>query len=129
MPWGTVGTMSPTARAFELFSNVAVNGEHVLTPVVVGDTTDVRAYAATHSGGTALVLFDVNETTSETVSVTVNGEATSPSVTVITYSKSIYDATQNDGPWDAPTSTNMGSQTLPLSLTLAPWSMNVVLIQ
>jgi len=129
MPWGTVGTMSPTARAFELFSNVAVNGEHVLTPVVVGDTTDVRAYAATHSGGTALVLFDVNETTSETVSITVNGETTSPAVTVITYSKSIYDATQNDGPWNAPTTTNMGSQALPLSLTLAPWSMNVVLIQ
>jgi hypothetical protein len=127
-PWGTIGTMSPTARAFELFSNVAVNGEHVLTPTVAGDTTDVRAYAATHSGGTALVLFDVNETASESVSITVTGETTSPGVTVITYSKSIYDATQNND-WNPPTTTNMGSQSLPLSLTLAPWSMNVVIIQ
>jgi hypothetical protein len=128
MPWGSIGTMSPTARAFELFSNVAVNGEHVLTPDVTGDTTDTRAYAATHSGGTALVLFNVNESTNVSVTVTVNGETTSPGVTVITYSKAIYDQTMNDA-WDAPTSTNMGSQPLPLTLTLAPWSMNVVLIQ
>ena len=127
-PWGTIGTMSPTAVAFQLFSNVAVNGEHVLTPTVAGDTTDVRAYAATHSGGTAVVLFDDNQTNSQSVSITVNGEATSPGVTVISYSKSIYDATQNNN-WNAPTTTNMGSQTLPLTLTLTPWSMNVVIIQ
>ncbi len=130
MPWGpgTVGTMSPTARAFQLFSKVAVNGEHVLTPTVVGDTTDVRAYAATHSGGTALVLFDVNETARESVSITVNGETTSPGVTVITYSKAIYNATQNND-WNPPTTTNLGSRSLPLSLTLEPWSMNVVIIE
>lgn len=128
MPWSTIGTMSPTARAFELFSNVAVDGEHVLTPTVAGDTIDVRAYAATHSGGTALVLFNVNQTNSESVSVTVNGEASSPGVTVITYSKSIYDATQNQN-WNPPSTTSMGAQSLPLTLTLSPWSMNVVLIQ
>ncbi len=44
---GPLGTMSPTARAFQLFSNVAVNGESVLTANVAGDTTDVVAYAAT----------------------------------------------------------------------------------
>jgi hypothetical protein len=54
------GTLLPTARAFQLFSNVAVDGENVLSANVVGDTTDVRAYAATHSGGTALVLFNLN---------------------------------------------------------------------
>jgi alpha-L-arabinofuranosidase len=128
--YGPFGTMSPTAQAFNLFQNVAVNGEHVLTPAVSGDTTDVRAYAATHSGGTALVLFNVNETTSQTVTVTVNGETTSPGVTVITYDKSIYDQTDSVTPvWANPTTTTMGSQTIPLTLTLSPWSMNVVLIQ
>jgi alpha-L-arabinofuranosidase len=128
--YGPFGTMSPTAQAFSLFQNVAVNGEHVLTPAVSGDTTDVRAYAATHSGGTALVLFNVNETTSQTVTVTVNGETTSPGVTVITYDKSIYDQTDSVTPvWANPTTTTMGSQTIPLTLTLSPWSMNVVLIQ
>jgi hypothetical protein len=128
MPWGTIGTMSPTARAFELFSYVAVNGEHVLTPTIVGDPTEVRAYAATHSGGTVLALFNVNETTSESLSIQVDGENSSPGVSVISYSKSIYDATENNN-WNPPTTTNMGSQALPLSLTLAPWSMNVVIIQ
>ncbi len=128
--YGPFGTMSPTAQAFNLFQNVAVNGEHVLTPAVSGDTTDVRAYAATHSGGTALVLFNLNETTSQTVTVTVNGETTSPGVTVITYDKSIYDQTNSVTPvWAPPTTATMGSQTIPLTLTLAPWSMNVVLIQ
>lgn len=125
-----MGTMSPTAQAFNLFQNVVVNGEHVLTPTVSGDTTDVRAYAATHSGGTALILFNTNETTSETVTVTVNGETTSPGVTVITYDKSLYDQTNSVTPvWANPTTTTMGSQAIPLTLTLTPWSMNVVLIQ
>jgi hypothetical protein len=143
---GPIGTMSPTAEAFNLFQYVAVNGEHVLTPTVTGDTTDVRAYAATHSNGTALVLFNVNETTPQTVTVMVTGEANSPGVTVITYDKQIYDYTdttcQTDptctydpthdystAQWVTPTTTSMGSQPIPLTLTLSPWSMNVVLIQ
>jgi alpha-L-arabinofuranosidase len=128
--YGPFGTMSPTAQAFNLFQNVVVNGEHVLAPTVAGDTTDVRAYAATHSGGTALVLFNLNETTPETVTVTVNGETTSSGVTVITYDKSLYDQTNSVTPvWANPTTTTMGSQPVPLTLTLTPWSMNVVLIQ
>jgi len=127
---GPIGTMSPTAQAFNLFQNVAVNVEHVLTPAVTGDTTDVRAYAATHSGGTALILFNLNETTSETVAVTVNGESNSSDVKVITYDKSIYDQTDSATPvWAGPNTTDMGGQSIPLTLTLTPWSMNVVLIQ
>jgi len=127
-PWGTIGTMSPTARAFQLFSNVAVNGEHQLSPAVSGDTTDVRAYAATHSGGTALVLFNVNETAAETVQVTVTGKSSSTDVTEYTYDKSIYDLTQTNT-WSDPTTSDLGAQSLPLTLTLTPWSMNVVIIQ
>jgi hypothetical protein len=125
---GPAGTMSPTAVAFQLFSNVAVTGEFVLTPSVTGDTTDVRAYAATHSGGTAVVLFNLNETTTQPVTVSLSAEASSPDVKVLTYSKAIYDATQNNV-WNPPITTDMGTQTLPLQLNLAPWSMNVVLVQ
>jgi hypothetical protein len=126
--YGSFGTLSPTAQAFNLFQYLAVNGEHVLTPSVAGDTTDVRAYAATHSGGTALVLFNLNETSSEPVVVSVSGESNSSGVTEYTYSKAIYDLTQGNV-WDGATTTNLGAQTLPLSLTLAPWSMNVVIIK
>ena len=125
---GPIGTMSPTAVAFQLFSNVAVTGEHVLTPVVTGDTSDVRAYAATHSGGTALLLFNLNQAATQTVQVTVTGKSSSTDVTQYTYDKSIYDLTQTDV-WNGPTTTDLGSQNLPLTLTLTPWSMNVVIIQ
>ncbi|MGO8934361.1 MAG: InlB B-repeat-containing protein [Terracidiphilus sp.] len=135
---GALGSMSPTARAFQLFSNVAVNGESVLTATVAGDTTDVVAYAATHSGGTALVLFNRNETVSEPVLITLSGQSAATTVTVITYDKAIYDLSgsptgvfpdpSGTNTWAAPTTTNLGAQTLPLTLTLTPWSMNVVLI-
>jgi hypothetical protein len=125
---GADGTMSPTARAFQLFSNVAVNGESVLMPAVAGDTTDVRAYAVTHSGGTAVVLFNLSETTSKDVKVTLSAQTTSSDVQVITYSKAIYDTSKNNK-WDPPTTKDMGAQSLPLKLSLDPWSMNVVIIK
>jgi hypothetical protein len=136
---GPIGTMSPSARAFQLFSNVAVNGEFVLTPTTAGDTTNVVAYAATHSGGTALVLFNRNENASAPVTITVTGLSSSTGVTVETYDKAIYDLSGSPtgtfpdpvgtNTWAAPTTVNLGAQTLPLTLTLAPWSMNVVIIQ
>jgi len=125
---GPDGTMSATARAFQLFSNVAVDGESVLPATVAGDNTNVRAYAATHSGGTAIVLFNLNPTTEEPVKITLSGQSTTSGVTMITYSKAIYDKTKNNV-WDPPTTTDLGSESLPLSLSLAPWSMNVILIK
>jgi hypothetical protein len=136
---GPIGTMSPTARAFQLFSQMAVNGQTVLTATVAGDTTDVRAYAATNPNGTALLLFNDNETTPKQVMVTLSGKSSSSSVNVTTYDKAIYD--QSGSPtgtppdpagtstWAPPITTSMGAQTLPLTLTLTPWSMNVVIIQ
>jgi hypothetical protein len=127
---GPIGTMSPTARAFQLFSNVAVSGESELNASVTGDTADVVAYAATHSGGTALVLFNRNETTAEPVTITLSKQSSSTGVTVITYDKDLYDQTSDVIPvWAGPVTTNLGAHSLPLSLTLTPWSLNVVLIQ
>jgi hypothetical protein len=125
---GPIGTMSPTARAFELFSKVAVNGESVLSANVNGDTTNVRAYAATHSGGTVLVLFNLSEAVSEPVTVSLSAENASSDVSVETYSKAIYDQSQSNV-WADPTTADMGAQNLPLTLTLVPWSMNVVIIK
>jgi hypothetical protein len=137
---GPLGTMSPTARAFQLFSQMAVNGQKVLTTTVAGDTTDVRAYAATNPNGTAVLLFNDNETTAQQVTITLTGKTSSSNVTVTTYDKAIYD--QSGSPtgtppdpagtstWAAPiTTTNTSTQPLPLTLTLTPWSMNMVIIQ
>jgi hypothetical protein len=132
------GVLLPTARAFQLFSSVAVNGESVLNASVTGDTTDVVAYAATNDGGTALVLFNRNETTSQPVAITLSGQTAAKTVTVETYNKAIYDLSGSPtgtipdpagtGTWAPPTTTSISSPTLPLSLTLTPWSMNVVII-
>jgi hypothetical protein len=134
---GPIGTMSPTARAFQLFSNVAVTGENVLTAGVTGDTADVHAYAATNSGGTALVLFNRNETNSVPVVVTLSAQTTANTVSVITYDKAIYDLSgsptgnpkdpNGTNTWAGPTTTTPAAA-LPLTLTLTPWSMTVVLI-
>jgi hypothetical protein len=136
---GPIGTMSPTARAFQLFSQMAVNGQTVLTATVAGDTTDVRAYAATNPNGTALLLFNDNETTPQQVMVTLSGKTSSSSVNVTTYDKAIYDLSGSPtgtppdpagtSTWAAPITTSMGAQTLPMILTLTPWSMNVVILQ
>jgi hypothetical protein len=136
---GPMGTMSPTARAFQLFSNLAVSGQNVLNAAVTGDTTDVRAYAATNPGGTALMLFNLNETTPQQVVITLSGQSSASGVTLITYDKAIYDLSgsptgtppdpSGTSTWAPPATTNMGAQTLPLTLTLSPWSMNVVMIQ
>lgn len=135
---GPLGTMSPTARAFQLFSQMGINGQTVLTATVAGDTTDVRAYAATNPNGTAVLLFNDNETLAQPVTI-ATGKSTSPGVMVTTYDKAIYDLSGSPtgtppdpvgtSTWAAPTTTTMGTQSLPLTLTLTPWSMNVVIIQ
>lgn len=136
---GPIGTMSPTARAFQLFSQMDVNNQNVLTATVEGDQTDVRAYAATNPNGTALLLFNDNETLAQPVVVTLSGQNSSPGVTVTTYDKATYDLSGSPtgtppdpvgtSTWAPPTTNSMGAQTLPLTLTLTPWSMNMVIIQ
>lgn len=127
---GTIGTMNPTAEAFNLFQNVAVNGEYPQTTTVTGDTTDIRGYAATHGTGTALMLFNLNQTTAQTVSVALGSQSTSSDVQVTTYDKAIYDQTNASTPvWALPTTTDLGAQTLPLTITLQPWSINVVIVK
>jgi hypothetical protein len=138
---GPIGTMSPVAQAFNLFHYVVnaakapAGGESTLETTVLGDSTDVRAYAASHSGGTALMLFNLNETTAEAVSVSLTGtsQTTSSDVQMITYDKAIYDESNpaNTGGvvWAPATTTDLGQQTLPMTLTLQPWSMNVVIVQ
>jgi hypothetical protein len=49
-------------------------------------------------------------------------------VTVTTYDKALDDQSQT-GAWADPTTASMGAQTLPLTLTLTPWSMNVVILK
>jgi len=47
---------------------------------------------------------------------------------VTTYSKAIYDQSKTNV-WAAPTTATVSAQSLPLTLTLDPWSMNVVVLK
>ena len=60
--------------------------------------------------------------------MSLSAQSTSSDVIVETYSKALYDQSQNNV-WAAPTTTDLGKKTLPLELTLDPWSMNVVIIK
>ena len=92
----------------------------------------------THNG-TAVLLFNDNETSAQPVTITLSGKTSSSSVNVTTYDKAIYDLSGSPtgtppdpagtNTWAAPTTTSMGTQNLPLTLTLTPWSMNMVIIQ
>jgi alpha-N-arabinofuranosidase len=122
-----LGTLLPTSRAFQLFALVAKEGEHALPAVVGGNASDLRAYALTQGTGTALVLFNVNESSVLPVSIAVTGVAHSSAVTVNSYDKAIYDKSQNNV-WAPPVEKTLGAKALPFTLKLAPWSMNVVRI-
>ena len=145
-PWGPIGTLSPTTIAFQLFNYVVGNGGKALNATVAGDTSDVRAYAAAIPSGTALVLFNRNQTTAQKVVVSLSNESNSPGVTEYTYDKEMYDYTNTScqadptctydpthnystAQWVGPATTNLGATALPLTLTLQPWSMNVFIVQ
>ncbi len=62
--------------------------------------------------------------------IKLSAQTTATSVTVTTYDKVIYNQTDETTPvWAGPTTTSNTSPTLPRTLILAPWSMNVVFIQ
>jgi hypothetical protein len=85
-------TFSPTARAYQLFQIVAVNGEQVFAANVTGDTNDIRAYGATHNQreSTAMILFNLNESYSLPVTLTLSNQSQSQDVKVTTDDKSLY---------------------------------------
>jgi hypothetical protein len=119
-------TLLPTAQAFKLASLVAQNGERMLGSSVTGaDASNLRAYAMTNRGGRAVMLFNLDQSNSLQVSVVVAGVANSSGVTVSYYDRATYDQSQNNT-WAGITTTSLGPRSLPLWLTLTPWSMTVV---
>ncbi len=90
----------PTAVAFEVASHFIRNGEHVLGVSVTG-MPDIRAYATTYQGGYALMLFNLNETTSQNVPVTINGKTSGSGGPMWTYDKARYNKSKNNK-WKAP---------------------------
>ena len=125
-PTVPLGTLLPTARAFQLFSAVARPGEQVL-PLTVAGSTSVRAYAATHGAGSAIVLFNLSPAKTLRVNLAVTGLTAASDVSLTRYDKGLYDRSQTNV-WAKPVTTDLGAMALPGAISLRPWSMNVVIV-
>ncbi|MGB6600545.1 MAG: hypothetical protein WBE77_05635, partial [Candidatus Cybelea sp.] len=91
---------------------------------VVG-MTDIRAYATTYNGGYALMLFNLNKTTAESVPVTIDGKTSGSGGKVWWYNKARYDASKNNI-WNGPGHRPLSSWQNSFTMRLLPWSMTVV---
>ena len=120
-----IGTPLPTARAFQLAALVADTGAHMLATTLGGSSGSLRAYALTHGTGTALMLFNLDETAPLPVFVSVDGVASASKVLIDTYDKALYDQSQGNS-WAGPSYSQLSDQSLPVTITLQPWSMTVV---
>jgi hypothetical protein len=116
-----LGTLLPTARAYQVLSQFAVTGEHMVA-VTLGDSLPtIRAWAATSGSGYALLLVNVDSATTKTAPLVIKGHALPSSVSVTTYGKAQYDDSKNNT-WTGPTQSSVTTG----SITLPPWSLTVV---
>ncbi len=119
----------PSGEAFLLVSQFAVPGNSMLSASVISSLSDVRAYAATQGTGYAVMLFNLNETTTSTVTVGVTNAAGSQyTATTSTYGKAQYDESQQNV-WAGPVTASLGSVGTTVSVSLPPLSMTVLKLQ
>ena len=120
-------TLLPTADAYQVLSNFAHPNETAVGTSVTS-MPDIRAYAATDAGGYAVMLFNLNETTTEDVAVTIDGKTGGAGGTITSYDKDLYDEPQYDD-WVGPTTVQLGSWYGGFTISMPPWSMAVVQTQ
>jgi len=121
------GTLLPTARAFQVMSAFARDGEHALSVTTSTALPNVRSYAASHGNGYAVVLFNLDRTSAHTVNVGVDTMASGSSATITTYGKAQYDDSQQNV-WTGPVTQSAGAWQHTVPVTLPPWSMSVVVL-
>jgi hypothetical protein len=123
------GTVLPTGYAEQFASQFALAGNHMLRVTVSSSLPNVRAYAATQATGFALLLFNVSESSSASLTVGVeNTNRTGFTASTITYGKAQYDQSQN-GTWTGPMAQSLGSVSGAIAVTLPPWSMTLLRLQ
>ncbi|MFZ0032022.1 MAG: hypothetical protein WAK84_09125 [Candidatus Cybelea sp.] len=119
-----LGTLMPTAVAYEVASHFVRNGEHMLGVSVAG-FPDVRAYATTYNGGYALMFFNLSEKSAQSVPVTIDGKPSGSGGPVWWYDKLRYKASKRND-WKGPKQKTLSSWQNSFTMQLPPWSMTVV---
>jgi len=123
------GVVLPNGQAANLVSQFAVPGNSMLSTTVASSLPNVRVYSATQGAGYALMLFNLDQsaTTSVTVGVS-NASGTSFSASSVTYGKKQYDDSKNNV-WTGPVSQSLGTVGSTVTVSLPPWSMTVLKMQ
>ena len=73
------------------------------------------------------MLFNLSEAKTIPVKLLVKGMRSASDVSVTTYDKAIYDRSKS-GVWAGPNTVDRGPLALPTTISLTPWSMNVVIV-
>ena len=119
------GTVLAPGNGLQVAAGFTQAGETIIKSSYTGNS-DVKVYASTYGAGHSLMLINRSQTNTYTPSISIDG-VTGGSGTVTTYSKALFDLTNNVTPiWDGPTTTALAPWTTSFSVTLAPWSATVV---
>lgn len=113
-----------TARAYQVLAHFAHTGEAALA-TTVSALSDIRAYATTDGTGYAVLLFNLSETATTHVSVSIDGVSGGSGGTITAYDKAIYDRSKNDV-WAGPTTVKLPAWSGSFTVTMPPWSMAVI---
>jgi hypothetical protein len=119
------GTPLPTVRAYQVMSQVAQSGEHMLATALGGSSQNVRAYAMTHGTGYGVVLFNLDKTAATSVAVSIDGLTSGSKLAFTTYGKAQYDKSKKNV-WAGPVSKKSGKWTGPFTVNLPAWSMTAI---
>jgi hypothetical protein len=123
------GVIFPSGYAAALVSRFAVAGNEMLSVTVPASLSTVRAYAASQGTGYALMLINLDQNSSSTVTLGVENSArTSFSMTTTTYGKAQYDNSKSNV-WSGPVTAALGTVSGTASVTLPPWSITVVQLE
>jgi hypothetical protein len=113
-----------TARAYQVLAHFARPGNSALA-TNVKSLPGIRAYATTNGSTYAVMLFNLSETATQDVPVSIDGVSGGSGGKITTYDKAIYDKTRNDK-WAGPTTTKLQAWSGSFTVTMPPWSMAVV---
>jgi hypothetical protein len=120
-----LGTLLPTARAYQVMSYFIRNGERDAAVTLGGSDRGLRVFAVSRGTSYAVALFNRNKTESLTTAITVDKLAAGSSVQTVTYGKAQYDLSKNNV-WAGPVTSTSGAWKGSVNVTLPPWSMSVV---
>ena len=120
------GTPFPDGRAYAILSQFAGQGSTIRNVTTSLPTTTLRVYADTLGSGYGVLLFNLNENNPATYTVALDNTSQATfTATQITYGKAQYDQSQGNV-WAGPVTSSLGTLGRGFSVTLPPWSMNLV---